>query len=229
MTGVIIDIVLLLVMVVFVAVGYFRGFLKTVLSLLGTVGSLLIAYFVKGFVAGVLNSWFGVNKLIADAVKGQITNISPTFSSVSVSTVEELLTVISESDAGLVYKKIFSWLIPDVVSGTTTVADAVGLAIGNVATIVIAFVLVFVLIKILVFVLNLIIKKIPKRSFVGKANQILGAVAGLVNGIVLVATVVTVLYFICMIPAVNEFVSPVLQQTYISKYIYALFGKILLK
>ena len=229
MTGVIIDIVVLVLIVLFIAIGYFRGFFKTLVSLLGTVGSLLIAYFVKDFVAGLLNSWFGVNFLIGDAVKVQISNISPTFSSVTVSTVEEILTVINDSGAGLVYKKLFSWLVPETISASTTVADIIGLAVGDIATLIIAFILVFILIKLLVFVLNLIIKKIPRRSVIGKTNQVLGAVMGLFNGLVLISVVAVAIYFLCMIPAVNDFLYPVIEKTYISEHLYQILGKILLK
>ena len=228
MTGVIIDISLLLIIVIFVVVGYFRGFLKTILSLLGTVGSLVISYFVKDFFAGILNNWFGLGDKIANVISKQVSELAPTFSSVTVGTVEELLSLINESEVGLIYKKIFSMLVPDSISASSTVAQVVGSAVGSIAVVIIAFLVVFLLIKLLVFLLNKIVKKIPKRSLFGKANRALGAIGGLINGLIILGVILVVLNFLCMIPSLSSLIYPVIEKTYITKHIYQLLGQILL-
>ena len=229
MAGILIDVFVLLLLVFFTIVGYYKGFLRTILSLFGTVGSLVVAYLTKNVIANFLNDWFGWGTSIANVVMKQVSTLSQDFISVEGGTNEELVTIINNSKVGLIYKKIFSMIVPDEILQPTTVAGCVGNVVGNLALVVISFVLVFVLIKLIVFILNKILKKIPRRSVIGKANQILGSVIGLVNGLIAVVTIFVIVYFICLIPSVNEFIYPYIEKTLVTKYVYEFFGQILLK
>lgn len=228
MTGIIIDVSVLVVVLLFVVVGYFKGFFRTIVSLFGTVGALVVAYFTKGVLASVMNSWFGWGTAIANVIMGQVANISNDFVALEASTTADLKTIVVESDAGILYKQIFSWVISGELEQPTTVAGYVGNIVGNLALSVISFILVFVLIKLVVFVLNKVLKKIPRDSFVGKANKVLGCIAGALNGLIFIGTVLVIVYFLNLIPSVSSFIYPYLEQTLVTKYLFKLCGMLLL-
>lgn len=229
MTGVIIDLSLIVILLVFMAVGYFKGFLRSVVSLLGTVGSGIVAYLIKDFVANLLDTWFGWGAKIASWVAGQATAISATFESRQGSSAEELLSIINESDAGVIYKRLFSMMVNGFeFSEPMTVSGVVGKVVSGIALSLIAMIIVFVVLKVLVFVLDKIFKKIPRQSVVGTANGVLGLFVGMAKGLIFVGAVLVVLYFLNMIPNVNSALYPYIESTYVTKIFYDFVGTFLL-
>lgn len=227
--GLVIDLILVLIFLVFMAIGYFQGFLRSVISLLGTVGSGIVAYLTRNFVAGVLNSWFGLGKIISDGISGQVAGISSEFSITQGATAEELVTIINNSDAGVIYKKLFSLMVDNFkITAPVTVCDVVGAVVSNIAVVLLAIVIMFVLLKVIVFVLDRLFKKIPRKSMVGTANGILGLFVGMTKGLLFVGAVLIVCYFLNMIPSVNEALYPIIEKTYVTKYLYNFVGGFLL-
>ena len=51
LVGIIIDVSLFLAVLIFVMIGYFKGFLRTVVSLVGNLGAVVVAYFTKDLLA----------------------------------------------------------------------------------------------------------------------------------------------------------------------------------
>ena len=72
MSGIVIDLIFLLILAIFTVVGMFRGFFSTLLSILGFVGSILIAYFFRDQTVAVLDWIFGfsdwLNGLLGESV-----------------------------------------------------------------------------------------------------------------------------------------------------------------
>lgn len=229
MTGVIIDICLVVILLVFMAVGYFKGFLRSIVSLLGTVGSGVVAYLIKDYVANLLDVWFGWGAKIANLIAGQVNGISATFSTEQGSTAEELLTIINNSDAGVIYKKLFSLMVNSFkFSEPVTVSSVVGTVVSSIALALIAMIIVFVVLKVLVCVLDKIFKKIPRQSVVGTANGVLGLFVGMAKGLIFVGAALVIVYFLNMIPNINSALYSYIESTYITKYFYEFVGKFLL-
>lgn len=228
MVGMIVDVSLIILVVIFTAVGYFKGFLRSILSLLGTIGSGIVAFFAKDFVAGLLNSWFGWGTKIANAITSQVAEMSPSFSSVQGATGEELKTIINESNAGVVYKKLFSLIIPNDISAPSTVSEYISNFVSSLAMVIVSFIIVFIVLKIFVFILNRILKAIPRQSIVGKTNSILGVFVGFVKGLIAITVLLLLVNFLCMIPDVNNWLYPYVEQTVVTKYLYEIVGKLLL-
>lgn len=229
MTGVIIDICLVVILLVFMAVGYFKGFLRSIVSLLGTVGSGVVAYLIKDYVANMFDAWFGWGAKIANLIASQVNGISATFSTEQGSTAEELLTIINNSDAGVIYKKLFSLMVNSFkFSEPVTVSSVVGTVVSSIALALIAMIFIFVVLKVLVCVLDKIFKKIPRQSVVGTANGVLGLFVGMAKGLIFVGAALVIVYFLNMIPNINSALYPYIESTYITKYFYEFVGKFLL-
>lgn len=229
MTGVIIDICLVVILLVFMAVGYFKGFLRSIVSLLGTVGSGVVAYLIKDYIANMFDAWFGWGAKIANLIASQVNGISATFSTEQGSTAEELLTIINNSDAGVIYKKLFSLMVNSFkFSEPVTVSSVVGTVVSSIALALIAMIIIFVVLKVLVCVLDKIFKKIPRQSVVGTANGVLGLFVGMAKGLIFVGAALVIVYFLNMIPNINSALYPYIESTYITKYFYEFVGKFLL-
>ena len=229
MTGVIIDICLVVILLVFMAVGYFKGFLRSIVSLLGTVGSGVVAYLIKDYVANMFDAWFGWGAKIANLIASQVNGISATFSTEQGSTAEELLTIINNSDAGVIYKKLFSLMVNSFkFSEPVTVSSVVGTVVSSIALALIAMIIIFVVLKVLVCVLDKIFKKIPRQSVVGTANGVLGLFVGMAKGLIFVGAALVIVYFLNMIPNINSALYPYIESAYITKYFYEFVGKFLL-
>lgn len=229
MTGIIIDISLIVILLVFMAIGYFKGFLRSVVSLLGTVGSGVVAYLIKDYVATMIDNWFGLGAKIAGWISEQVNGISATFATEQGSTAEELLTTINNSDAGVIYKRLFSLIVNSFkFSEPVTVSGVVGSVVATLALSLIAIMIVFVVLKVLVYVLDKIFKKIPRQSVVGTANGVLGLFVGMAKGLIFVGAVLVIVYFLNMVPNINSVLYPYIESTYVTKYFYEFVGKFLL-
>ncbi len=230
MTGIIIDIIFFLIILIFCVVGYFKGFLRTVLSLLGFAGALIIAYFTRDFFGNLFNSWFGWGDGISNFVLGQVEGLSPSFVTDSKTTVEGLLQVIESSDANLVYKALLGQVIgrADFSSGAITVGQAVAGVVTGIIMSILAMVIIFLIIRIIVWIVDRILRRIPRDSIVGEVNKWLGFILGIARGIVTVGCLLALIYILCLAPVVSDAVSPYIEQTTVTKWAYDLIGQIIL-
>lgn len=230
MSGLIVDIIVVLVIILFAILGYYKGFLREVISFLGFIGSLVITYFAYSYFADFLNSFFGWGTQITNFVAGQINGIAPAFATDLGATVQELQAIINNANIGLAYKELlkqvvgFATLSGDMV----TVSQTVGLVISNLAMMVISFVLLFAMLRLVVFILDKLLSRIPRKSAVGVVNKWLGLGVGILKGAVAVGVILVATYLLCMIPSINDFVMPYINTSYATKYAYEYLGNLLL-
>lgn len=106
MDGKIIDLVIIGLVLIFSLIGFYKGFLRELVSLIGFFGSLVISYFASGYFTNILNGIVNWGTVISNAVVNQISGISANFATDIGTTVEELQAIINVSDANLAYKEI---------------------------------------------------------------------------------------------------------------------------
>ena len=70
-----IDIILFGIIVLFGVIGLFRGFFATALSLLGFLGTFVLAYFFSGVMVSILESLFGLSTWLTGLVGEAVANI----------------------------------------------------------------------------------------------------------------------------------------------------------
>ena len=229
MNGIMIDLAIIALLLIFTFVGFYKGFLRELISLIGFVGSLIISYFAYGYFADFLNSVFHWGVTISNFVMNQIAAMSPTFSTETGSTVEELQSIVTSSGANPPYKLILNQLVTkaDFSQGAVSIAGVVGTIVSGFVMTIIAFVVLFLLLRVVVFILDKLLSRIPRKSAVGVVNKWLGLMVGLVKGVASILIVLGIVYLLCLIPSINDFISPYLQTSYLTKYLYNLLGDLI--
>lgn len=219
MNGIVIDLILVVFFILFCIVGFFKGFLRGLLSFFGFIGSALIAFFSRDFFANLLNKIFGWGTVFADFIMKQIGNLNQAFVTQSFENSTSMLESVNASNINVVYKKIFERfiLVADFSGEPLTVGDVVSSAVAGLLLKVIAVILVFLIIRILVMLLNLILKRLPRKNLVGSLDRTLGIFVGAVKGLIAIAIVLILFDVVCMIPSVSETVMPYIETSYIVK------------
>lgn len=123
---------------------------------------------------------------------------------------------------------IIAWLLKDIVANLLENWFALTTKIGYTLNVIISFISVFVLVKILVFVINYLIKFILKNNAFGKINKLLGFILGLAKGVIYICTILVLLTLLQNIPSVSEKVTPIINQTVITKNSQQLVEKFIL-
>lgn len=92
---------------------------------------------------------------------------------------------------------------------------------------IISFVVLFLLLRIIVFILDKALSIIPRKSAVGVVNKWLGLFLGFAKGVVNMLIVLAVVYLLCLIPSVNDFISPYVESSFVTKFLYNILGKLI--
>ena len=219
-----IDIIIIGVIVLFALVGFFRGFIRTLINFLsGTIADIAAIFLAKP-VAGLLNSAFKVNvllgNLLANPIGNYVASASIPFGESGV-TGDAIASYLSGSLSGII-KYIFG----DLFSSTTVYANeeelvtALSIAIGTVITLIIGAIIVAILIKIAISVIAKIFIASNGTRLFGGLDKILGLAIGLLKGAFLVSILMLVTYALTSIPTINTIVENYLTTNSIFGYLY---------
>lgn len=223
----IIDVVLVIVVVIFLVLGWKHGFLVKIVEMasgvFGIVGSILLA---KPF-STILDRWIG------EAIGSKIYEYLVTRSDIFTEqfTYENRVAVITNAFEGMNLPAfMIEWIAGaiNVEDMTTTLVDTIAPYIKSLALLVISFIVLFFGSIIVFFILKILAKMITSIPIIKQIDKILGVLFGLVK----VAAIVFILFFLLglllTIPAINEAIGPFLQedmqlgadQFRLSKWIY---------
>ena len=234
--GIIIDIAVVLVLVIFALIGLKKGLFKTVLSLFSWVVCLAIAIFTAKYVAGWINGIYNFSGLIGGGIEKGFTN-SNAFFGTAVSTFNgdkaALFSAIPTEINGFVRELIhmvFNSVNLENVTADATVGAIMGSTLGHICMVVISGILVFIVLKIVVALLSKLFENIEKIKILGGLNKVLGLALGLIKGGLIIFAINFALVGLTLIPPVNNVITPIIQDhTYVENFIYdktdELFGK----
>lgn len=227
MNGLYVDLIFFAVIILFCIIGYFKGFLRSLLSLFGFVGCAFVAYISRDFISEILANAFSWETSISQFLSKQVANISPTLAEVAFSEQASMIEAINASDIGLIYKKIFESMIlkVDFAGEILTVAEAVVQPLTNLLMEVISVVLVFIVLRIIIFILNRILKAIPRKSVFGRIDSKLGILVGFVNGLLVLSGVFALVNVLVLVPSVAETLTPIINDSTVVKFLLGLFSK----
>ncbi len=226
--GIIIDVVIVAVLVIFSLIGLKKGFLKSVLSLFSWGICIVIAFLTAKYVAGWINGIYDFSELIGGKIA---TNLSKTneFFSQSINVYESggKAALISASNAlniNSLLKQVIKIIFSNTnvnMSSTATIGSVVGSSIGDIVMIVIAGILVFIILKIAISLLMKLFKKIEDTKILGGLNKILGLCFGLVKATLIILVINLALVGLSLVPPINRLLTPLIQDnTYVEKVIY---------
>lgn len=233
--GIIIDIVLCLIVAIFAIIGFKKGFFKSILSLFSWVVCLIIAIVLAKYVANWINGIYDFSSLIGSKIEGALNNMGDVFTNTIASynsadaTAESVRTAILadiQSVEGMngVLLQFITMVFNNTAFDPTseaTVGNIIGMSCGHMCMVLIAGILVFIVLKIVIALLSKLIDRITKVKIFGGLNKVLGLVLGALKGACIVVIVNIILVALSLIPPVNSFITPIIQDnTTIEKFVY---------
>ncbi len=223
--GLIIDILIVAVLIIFGIIGFNKGFLKSFISLFSWVVCILIAIFTAKYVANWINGIYDFSSLIGGRIADGLTGVNEFFSqSISeFSSTEEIINNLPADLNGLLsqlIKVVFSNTSVDMTS-TDTIASVVGLSLGHICMVIIAGILTFIVLKIVIALLSRLFDNISRTKILGGLNKVLGLIFGVLKAGCIIIILNCILVGLSLIPAVNNTITPLIQDnTHIEKVIY---------
>ena len=189
------DIILVALFAFFLLRGYFKGFLKMILSLGRLILSAVITVIFGGAFAGWIDQKF-VNPPVFNAVHDKVVELAgDTITNVE-SFVDELPAAIKNFvDAETLANKYgdanvsVNTMINDI---SVTVSNSISIVISTIVGYALLFVLSFVILTVAIFLIGRFVKNSPFK----KGDKLLGLAVGAVSGLIVVALVSIVMYLI---------------------------------
>ncbi len=226
--GLVIDVAIVTFLIIAGIIGFKKGFLKSLISLFSWVVCLIVAILVAKYVAGWINGIYNFSGLIGGKIAEGLNGVHEFFTR-AVNSFEggkaELIAAMPTDINGLLAQliKVVINSIPDAsfAEQTGSVANLVGSSLGYIIMVVISGILVFILLKIVIALLSKLFDNIARTKILGSLNKILGIVFGALKALLVVVALNIVLVALSLIPAVNNTITPLIQDnTHIEKIIY---------
>lgn len=106
MSGIIVDVIFIAILLIFALVGLFRGFFNTLISLLGFVASILIAFLFREQTIAILDSIFGLSDWATNLVgEGVASFLIPAIAILVAFILIKIIVFILEHTVGKLFKK----------------------------------------------------------------------------------------------------------------------------
>lgn len=199
-----IDIALIAVFTLTVIVGVKRGFAKSVLGIVGTVASFILAYLFSKPLAELLYTNIAdglIKEKLAEKFSGELSGAVDLYTEITriVSSIPDGLVNLA-SKVGVNISGLTEQLLSLEVTNDTVLNALADTVIKPVALVIMSLlccVLIFAVSSIVFSIIAKLIDKVFKLPVLGAANKILGAVFGVVKGVIAVifiCTVIDVLY-----------------------------------
>lgn len=198
-----IDIVIMVILVIFVAIGFWRGLVFSVLSIFSGFINFVLAIYLTRPVTSLLNKWFGLEGALTKAFTSKISSMGAGFDvdMVGMSSAEiskHISTTLN--DAKFPFKNMFKSMLqvsPEAISNKTslTLTEILSKSLGAFFAIIIGFVVIFILIKLVLLIFALISKKAHKIDGIRIADRIFGVVFGLIKGAIFISFIFAILSF----------------------------------
>ena len=193
--NIVFDILLLALFALMVLRGYFKGFMKMVLSL----GRLVLAVIITVIFGSAFSGWINekfINPPIYEWVHGKISALAGS----AVTNVDEFLEGLPGIFKNFVDSEGFQDKYGDagasvdalVTDVSTSVSGAMSAVISTVIGYVLLFLLSFVVLTVVIFLVN----KFAKLPLIKTGDKLLGLAVGAVSGLIAVALVASILYLI---------------------------------
>lgn len=223
--GIIVDVVLVLVLLIFALIGIKKGFFKSLLSLFNWVVCLGLSLWLAKYVASWIGNWFNMQNAIAGKISSALVGSNAELGNSVASFGSKDAIMQACANMNFIMKKlidsIFSANNVDFAS-EAPVADIVGSGVARICVLAISAILLFIVIKIVLAILGKLFDNITRIKVLGGLNRALGFMFGLIKGACIVIIVNFVIVALSLVPVINNnFVKPVVQEnTKIEKFVY---------
>ena len=222
----IIDILIVLVVILFLVIGWKKGFLEKVIDMASSVFGLVASVLLARPFSGVLRKWFGeaLGGSINEYLYSRLDEIGLAAADLTESNLREAL------DAFSLPNFMVEWVIESVDYNTVAVSivDSISPLILSLALLVLAFITLFFGSMLVFLLLKLLAKGITSIPIIKQIDKILGLIFGFLKVALLVYILLFVLALIINIPAINDLIYEFLaidmqlasEKFRLSKYLY---------
>ena len=223
-----IDIVFIILIILFGLWGLKQGFLASVISLVGIALSIVLAVWLAPPFTSFIDNLFGnsISDMFANIMNGVVSGFGNV--DYSVPTATSASDLIETFEVNGVLKSLMDIMLgSEVLAEGTNVLAWFSVKLGGLLTTLCGAVLLFLLIRIAIALLSKLFDKITENRAVNGLDRVLGFVFGALKGLIFVAVVIAILNILCVVPAVNDFVTTWLDKTSIlNDYANWIFGLI---
>ncbi len=198
-----VDIIILLILIVFVAIGFYKGFVFSILSLFSGFLNFVLAILLTKPVNNVMNSIFKLEGSLTTAFANKFTSLSSGFNTNLVGMTDEAIkSHVSStlSDANFPMQKLFNRLLnikSEIIADKTSLSlnDILSKSFGSFFSLIISFVVIFILIYIVLLIISAITKKARKIDGIRVADRIFGVLFGVVKAALVICFIFSILSF----------------------------------
>jgi len=223
--SIIVDIAFIIIIAIFAIVGLVRGFAKSLIKFIARVGSVALAILVASPFATIINSIFGANKFFGGIIGNIFNGFGSGFSTAyefGLGAQDAIKEATAAKPGGIlefIYHAVF--YSSGVPSGGT-IGGTIGSVLGSVVTIIIAAVVAYIIIRLVVYAIQRFLYKVVNFTIFGGLDKILGFVLGGAQALVIIAFGFVILSGLTLtIPAVDQNVTPVMENTVVVNKVYA--------
>ena len=209
-----IDLVLIVLIVLFALWGLKQGFLASLVSLVGIALSIVLAVWLAPPFSSFIDNLFdgSISSMFADLMNGVVSGFGEL--NYEVQTATTASTLIDTFDVNGILKSLLDIMLgSEVLAEGTNVLAWFSLKLGGLLTTLCGAVLLFLLIRIVLALLSKLFDKITENRAINGLDRVLGFFFGAVKGLIFVAVVIAILNILCVVPAINDFVTTWLDKT----------------
>lgn len=197
-----IDAIIIVILVVFVAIGFWKGFIFSVLSLFSVFINFVLGLFLTKPISTLLSRW-GLESSLAKSLTTKLTSMHKGFDVNMVGMNQKQInshisTTLKESDFPLesLFKSMLK-VTPEKIEGKTTLTlnEILSKSLATFFTLIISFAIAFALIYLVLWLIGYLSKKANKIEGIRVIDRILGVVFGLIRGAITISTIFTILSF----------------------------------
>ncbi len=223
-----IDIVFIILIVLFGLWGLKQGFLASIISLVGIALSIVLAVWLAppftSFIDGLFNN--AISNMFSDAMNGVVSGFGNLDYTLTQATSAGDLIAGFEVN-GILKSLLDIMLGNEILVEGTNVLSWFSVKLGGLLTTLCGAVLLFLLIRIALALLSKLFDKITENRAINGLDRVLGFLFGAIKGLIFVAVIIAILNILCVVPAINDFVTEWLDKTSIlNDYANWIFGLI---
>lgn len=198
-----VDIGIILILIVFIAIGFGKGLIFSLMSVFSVSINFFISIFLARPVTNVLNSWFGLENSLTKAFMSNFSSTTPLFDTnlVGMSKKEiskHVTQTLSEGD--IPFKKMLSSMLkisPEQIEAkeTCSLNQILSKSFSSFFSLIIGFVISFLFIYLVLWIISKITNRAREIDGIRITDRILGVVFGLIKGFLFVALIFSILSF----------------------------------
>ncbi|MFQ6723818.1 MAG: CvpA family protein [Clostridia bacterium] len=223
--GIVLDVLIIAMLVIFGFIGFRKGFFKSVISLFSTLVIIIISIFGAGFLAKLINKIYDFTGFISGKLCNGIAGMHEFYNQPISGGMsgKDVVNAIPRETNGFLKKLMAHVLEPlnaNDIQGET-VAEVVSGPFASIIMLIISAIVLFVLLKIIIAIVSRLFENITRNRVFGATNKLLGFAFGAIKGLFIVVVFSFVLTMLTVVPKINTKITPAINNhTKVAKPIY---------